>query len=381
MKNEIIAIYAREFIVINAIITILLRRYSYNVKKKDDRKRYIYSFFFLIAGYVIYIMFTVFRTIKIGVGGVDSIAYKTIFLSAYNRRYLDFLLSTKEEFGFKTIIWIIRLFTDDYRYVLLLFHTIAYIGMCYFIKNINNDRETLLVYIFTFLNCSYLLYMINILRSGLVVILCADVIILLLKKDYIKAIFLLFFCITIHISAVILIPVVVWLLIKKYCKHADINRFIVLVIIMEEIALILLKRIIGSSAYYIYTNSEGISLRTYIIALLIILIISWQKKENTNIESENDILKFIFICIPIQMQYSIAYRMTIIFSPLLYLCMYKLFENNKIFKGLRFKAKSILAWSFVLFYFLYKCYSIFYIEFVNVYPYTNDIFGFFNVGK
>lgn len=367
-----IIFYAKLFICFTLLITFFFRCVYY-FRKLGKRS---ISNIFLICGYIVYIFIAVFRVIEIGTGGYDAIAYKKIFLSA-NTDLFTFFIAHKEEVGFKLILWIVRQFTDDYKVILWIFHSIAYVSCAYIIYNIKAKKETLSIWVTTFLICTYLFYSFNILRSGIVILIGTNVLILLMKENYRVAIFLTIFSISIHVSTIILLPVIAFFWINKNIDKIRMNyaiRFIIFTILAELIVLKFIQKFIINSAYRVYSNKEGISLRTYVIVIVVIYFMWRQNKRvfhDKLLHKQEIVLLFTLCCIPIQTHYSIAYRMVLIFMPMLYICMYNIFIKNRFLKEFKVYFSSLFVWGLVGLYFLYRCYSIFYIEFRNVYPYEN----------
>lgn len=362
------------FIIVNFIVSYLVWNYCISFKNYGEPSGC--SKFGIFASCMIYIIFAVFRVIEFGTGGVDSIYYKTLFENA-NMDLIKYLLSTKEEPGFKLILWIIRLFTEDYTWALLFFHMLGFICIVFFLKNtILKNRKGLLSFLYCFLNCSFLYYMMNILRCGLVILLMMACFVYLQSKEFKKAIIIWILSMSIHISAIVVAPLIVYLCFENKSTRNLLWIYMPICVCLEAIVLVLTKSFISGGFYYLYTNSDGISVKTYTVlaSVLIVYILTYKNKHDDSDYLWFIILSFMVCCVPIQLYYSIAYRMTLIFFPILYLCIYYLVEKKRTNVFGRLNLTSIFGLVIAVVYYSYKLYSIFYIEFENVYPYTSTLF-------
>lgn len=362
------------YFIVHMIIVICFRC-AYNMSRlnyyNDDYKRkYSKSAILMILiGYIIYILFAVGREIKYGVGGIDAYHYKNAFEFANSYSLTEFIFAKKEEISYKIIVWSIRQISNDFRWVLFICHTIVYFCYAYFFKHIRTRNNGILCWIGTFLICGELFTMFCTLRTGVAVAISAVIFIMIEKKAYKKGIFLLIIAISFHISTVILlIPLILCWIRQKY-MIMDSKRFIPLILAgaATEIALMpVLSTLISSSVYAVYDNSSGIAIGTYtVIGFTIILMVlkNRQMQEESFINDNLLMLMCALLVAPVQSWYSIAYRMVLVFMPLLYKNLIELSDKYKI--GRETKLYNVMICGYSVIYFVYRVYTLYTTDFIS----------------
>ena len=90
------------------------------------------------------------------------------------------------------------------------------------------------------------------------------------------------------------------------------------------------------------------------------------------LDENTTILLCALYCLPIQLNYSIAYRMVVLFLPILYENIFELSFNRKL--TLDANAVNVPIMFFAVFYFLYKCVKLYTFDFIGagLYPYIFD---------
>lgn len=333
------------------------------------------SIFLLFIGYIAYITFSVFRKIEFGCGGVDAYSYKRIFESAVGQSFWSFNSSRKEEILYNFITWTISRFTSDFKIVLFFMHSISYICFARSYKYIVFKNNRITNFLYTFVILGWLFTMFNTIRFGVALSLSLLVYSNVINGKYKPAIIELIITCMIHTSAVILFPP---LLLCTYYKHNNkTKRFrsiiIVILAMIAEIVLIpLLSGIMQSSSYRFYGATNGIATGTYFVLIvsIILMMISGRSKNDYLLNHNFVFLICALLCIPIQIKYSIAYRMVILFMPIIYknfvdlTYSYKIENRNSMF----IKAAIYL---FAISYFLYRAYTLYTVDFVGdgLYPY------------
>ena len=271
--------------------------------------------------YIIYTFFTVFRVIDVGIGGIDAYVYKLYFLGA-KTSWIEAIEYQNYEVGYATIIWLFRLLTDDYRFVLFFLYTFMFIVLVVFVRYITFNMYTFLS---IFLLLALIINSFNTLRVIIAVFIGMVVYIQLFKSKYLNSILLSIVAISIHISALILFPIISVHFIINKRKNISFKKLIFYVCSLSIITVVLMwlaKPIIMNSNYHIYNNEGGIALQTYIMILILFLLSVLKYKQMVNINKFNKtlitILPIGLIILPLQMEYSILYRMVLYFLPIIY---------------------------------------------------------------
>lgn len=368
------------YLVIHIILTICFIGAYYSSgfsheKKKCEEMQYIarkyrrIAIFLLLIGYVIYIIFATFRPINYEVGGRDALQYKRIFESAYQYSFFEFNFLRKEEIGYNLITWTIRRFTNNFCWVLFIMHTIAYYSLAKSYKYIYVRKNGFILCLYTFLIIGWLFSTFNTLRFGVALSLATLFFVNLEREEYKKAILIIVLCLLFHTAAIVLVfPLALCVLKTKYGIR-DNKKFIPLVILGIGIELLIIPRlstIISLGVYGEYDSSGGIAIGTFMIIIFTIILIAFKNYQNgKNFMLSNNFLILLcaLFCIPIQMQYSVAYRMVVIFMPSLYKSLLELSTFYRISKKTNFYCIIVVAITFV--YFIYRAFSLYTVDFIS----------------
>lgn len=159
----------------------------------------------LFLAYVVYIIFFTFVGIDLGSGGKDALVYKNAFEHA-NLPLLESLKLQRMEWGYGFLIWLIRSAFSDYEVVLFVSFSFSFFAMLYFIKRIRWNIYTVLSYsIILILILTQTCLMRNILSASIGMI----TYVLLFEKKYKKAFVVATIAVSIHISSLILFPIII----------------------------------------------------------------------------------------------------------------------------------------------------------------------------
>ena len=178
----------------------------------------------------------------------------------------------KYEIGYATIIWIFRKITADYRVVLLFIYSAIFVILVKYVKHIIWNRYSILS---IFLLLALIINSFNTLRVILAVFIGMVVYISLYQEKYKRAVLLSIIAITIHVSALILLPVTfIFILInnRRYISFKRLVSYVLIGTLLSVIVLRIANPFITNSKYYVYGNENGIAIQTYIMILIVFVV-------------------------------------------------------------------------------------------------------------
>lgn len=289
----------------------------------------------LILAYIFFIVFSVFRVIDVGLGGIDALGYKMIFENA-GGSIIESINNQFYEPGYSLIIWFSRTISEDYRVALFIIYTIMFLFIVNFIKNITYSRYTP---VSIFLLLTLWLSSFNTTRVILAIFIGTYVYSCLLKRSYIKAILVAFIAISIHYSAIILLfIIVIHGLVEnksKIKKTKLLSLTVASSLFFLAVAYLLDSLLIGSRYQaYIGWNEGQLSTGTLIAIIISVIIGIKNYNELTNINEYNRVFIIaLFAFIPffiMQASYPIVYRIIMFSLPILYVLVPDLIKSLKI---------------------------------------------------
>ena len=324
-----------------------------------------YTFYIGLA-FLIYMGFTVFRPIAIGIGGTDSHHYQDYFLAA--KGSLSHGLSVQfYERGYAVFVWLIRQFTSSYRVLLFIVHGFIFTSTIALMKRITfNKYSWITLSALVFLA----LYSVNTIRIILAVAIVYHVYIRLLDGKLYTAILLAIIALSVHISAAIALPMGLVYIIKRNEKNYDISSLLKTIIIFVLGTFVLINMAdfcINQTKYIFYDADEGIAFPSFIMFLVVFiyaLIAGFDKSEDKVLQLFTYLLPVGLVILPLQYRYAIMYRMLFYVQPLVYTLIPALLEKSdqqEDRKLLRLIMR-LLLFIFVL----YRFYSFFSAEMVDL---------------
>lgn len=352
-------------LIIHALMAYLLL-YS---AKSNNKGKYYNRNASIVGAYVMYVFASTFRTIEeyYDMGGGDAIYYKLQFQGATSP-LVFFIKSYREEIGYKFIVWCIRQITPDYRWFLFLIHSIVFFSTVYFILNIRFRQYKIIEYIGVFLILGNLFQMYNLMRSCIVISFAGVFFVLLEKKRDFFAFIIMIVSLLLHTSAVILFLVyfVYKFKLDKRLSWAGKIVMLFLISLLEFVFLMYFSKHIPAK-YSTYNNNQGIALGIY-VTVVILLFIIWKCCVDS-FKLESMFLMLALACLPANIYYSIAYRMTILFLPLLFKMMIEIIDERMNYSVLHIRVcrDSLPGIIFCTSYLLYRFLSVVMVEeFVDV---------------
>jgi hypothetical protein len=335
----------------------------------------------LILAYVFFIVFSVFRVIDVGLGGIDALGYKRIFENA-GGSIVESMNNQFYEPGYSLIIWFSRTISEDYRVALFIIYTIMFLFIVNFIKNITYGRYTP---VSIFLLLTLWLSSFNTTRVILSIFIGTYVYSCLLKRRYIKATLVAFIAISIHYSAIILLFIILihgLVENKSKIKKARLLGLIAASTLFFLALAYLLDSLLIGTRYQAYIDwNEGQLSTGTLIAIIISVIIGLKNyNELTNINEYNRFFIIaLFAFIPffiLQSSYAIIYRSIMFSLPILYVLIPDLIKSLKI-RYTKDVFKFLLK-APLIGYFMIRIYTFFSVEIYSAQvPYINSLFTLF----
>ena len=280
----------------------------------------------LLGAGILYVAFSAARLIfHGGIGGNDALTYKLFFEEANCslKEFFSVRTGMVSEPLFRVLVWGIRQITAEYRVFLVAVHGIMFLCVAEFYRACRFERENFFTLLCTFLICGELFYLFCIMRNSLALAFGLWLFALLNEKKYGLALLPLVLAVGMHLAAVILIPVYVFVLLMDKLQAATVKKtalWLGAVLAAECIALPIFNYLIRNTRYVHYLGG-GISWGTF--AVLLVLTVSFFLLYRGQLPSHDDRFELwavlcAWICLPIQMNYSIFYRSLLMFSPMFY---------------------------------------------------------------
>ena len=317
---------ALPYVAILTIMTLLVLPYikknnKYNVNK--CRKFTLSTdFIFVFLAYLIYIFFAVSKSFMPGIGANDAYAYYLNFTMADCSLFNFMTNVTTFEPGFSFIVWIVRQLTTDYRFMILVWHTLTFILIIKFYKLIYLKNHTFLI---IFVGLTLLITQFNTLRMSISILVALFSLIAMYEKRWIKSLIIIICAISVHITAVIMLPVFMVIFItynRKNSKKSVIAILIIFGIVFTISMFGLINKFAINTEKNIYVGYSSVAWGTD-AAIIVFLILSYVKfNQIRKMAGINEIfmmaLPVELICIPLQLNMAMMYRMILYFIPIIY---------------------------------------------------------------
>lgn len=260
-----------------------------------------------------------------GLGGNDSLIYQMFFQEA-NCSLAEFFTVRTEAVSeplYRVLVWLVRQVTAEYRVFLAVVHGFLFLSVVNFCRFCRISRENLFSFACVFLICGELFYVFCIVRHSLALACGLWMFALLNEKKYGLALIPLVMSVGMHLAAIILIPVYVFVLLMDKLQAFTLKKtalWLAAILAAECIALPVFNYLIRNTRYVHYLGG-GLSLGTY--ALLLVLTVSFfllcrGRQPSYDRHFEIWVVLCSWICLPLQLNYSIFYRSLLMFSPMFY---------------------------------------------------------------
>jgi hypothetical protein len=346
----------------------ITKTYSYGFQQFSGR--YILVF----IAYIIYIFFAVFKKIDMGLGATDAYYYMTYYADIPGSLKFYMSVITTFEPGYSVVTWLFRQVTEEYRVMLLFWHTLTFCLTIKFLRNVNLEKYS---YLSVFLILLILVSQFNTLRMSISITIALIALIYLYEEKWIKSFIVILIAISMQIAAVIMIPVwIVYFLVIKRKKY-PVRQIVVYTIAGVATTIVLLfpvMSIMANSVKSIYLGESSLAIGTYLAVSVIFILSVMKYKEMIALNGFNKVLIIMlpicFVCVPLQYKVAIMYRLTLYFIPVMMalipsLCQCYSKQKNSVMG---------IAVIMVLYsYMLYRAYSFFTEEIPSVGPYINTL--------
>lgn len=328
--------------------------------------------------YAAYVTVAVFRKIDAGVGGVDAFDYKRLFAFA-TCSFAEYQALCQQELLYLGFVWLLRRVFTDFRIVLWVVHSAALVCFFYYAVNRPSKKGGVVDFLCLFLTFGFLFNMFNLLRSILAMSFVLVFLVQMEKERYKTAPLWLLIAMGIHTAAVIMVPVYFAVVFLKKIRTERIWQLLLWIVaglLFEAVVMKFAAPIISASGKYsFYGNSQGISIGTYMIVLAMTAAI-WLRDRavcrTAGVQIGCWIVCLAWMCLPIQSYFSIAYRMVILFMPVIYQMIPPVLEAYRKKTLLNFGVKFVL-----LAYVCLRLYLLYVAEFTadGLYPYVMQLAG------
>ena len=330
------------YLIFASICTFFIHRISnYYQKREKSTSRCKLKVGFLELYCIILIIFVVFfcsfRVINsddsINIGGTDSFAYMSQFMDSTG----TIIEQLSRFYGWEPLhsisLWIVRSFTDNYTVYLVLYYICMSLFLIKYAKMFTLNKRWIIA---TFALMCFFLESFNTQRNTFAVFAAFFVYDALIKKKYLKALFISLLITCIHFSGVILFFVCGILI---FAKHSRLDLkivtffYVIFSVVVSFVVVQFIPFLIKNNRLNYYSENEmNISipmLLTFMFVVMVFVLFCNDFDYNTNACSSLYISfapMFIF-----QFYYSITYRMMLYSIPLLYVLLsyYKDYFRNK----------------------------------------------------
>ena len=316
---------ALPYVAVLTVMTFLVAPYlkkDYSIENKQRKFVISTEAVLVFLAYLIYIVFAVSKSFMPGKGANDAYAYYLNFTRAgCSLKYFMTEVTTFEP-GYSLIVWIVRQVTSEYRFMLWIWHTLSFILIVGFYKKVYLKTN----YLFSvFVGLMSLMSQFNTLRMSISVSIALYSLISMYEKRWIKALIIILCAVSMHITALIMLPVLMVVFVtynRNNYKKSLVVILIALGIILAVGMLGLINRIALGTAKSVYVGQSSIAWGTD-LAIIVFSILCFAKfRQLKQLAGINEIfmvaLPVGIICIPFQWNMSMMYRMLLYFLPVIF---------------------------------------------------------------
>lgn len=316
------------YVFLLVFLTLCIAKYvsisDMKVEIRQGGKLYITNFkmrylFVYLLGYVGYIVFSLSKVI--GVSGASDAYYYKYYFEHYGDNLALFIKESTFEPLYSLISHLFRLFTDNYSYMLWFWYTLTFVLLIGFIRQLYMKKYSLLVILamLTMLITQY-----NTLRMAISISISLTSLFFMKNDKWIKALIVIFLAMGIQVSAFIMIPV--WIVNYVLTKVVGFKKqrlifFVVIGEVLTIAATSLVNRIVMNSSKAVYLGESSLAIGMYSITFVVFILCLIKYDEIVAVNPINyyliNMMPVCFICIPLQYNISIFYRMVLYFVPII----------------------------------------------------------------
>lgn len=316
------------YVFLLVFLTLCIAKYvsisDVKVEIRQGGKLYITNFkmrylFVYLLGYVGYIVFSLSKVI--GASGASDAYYYKYYFEHYGDNLALFIKESTFEPLYSLISHLFRLFTDNYSYMLWFWYTLTFVLLIRFIRQLYMKKYSLLV-IFTMLTMLITQY--NTLRMTISISISLTSLYFMKNDKWIKALIVIFLAMGIQVSAFIMIPV--WIVNYVLTKVVGFKKqklifFVLIGEVLTIAATSLVNRIVMNSSKAVYLGESSLAIGMYSITFVVFILCLIKYDEIVAVNPINyyliNMMPVCFICIPLQYNISIFYRMVLYFVPII----------------------------------------------------------------
>lgn len=273
---------------------------------------------------IIVVLFCAFREIDYGVGGTDAYAYMMQFSQSIGTFSEQLIRFRGWEPLHAASLWIVRLFTDEYRVYLVIYYVVMSFFLIKYAKMVCLNKRWLLA---TFALMLFFLNSFNTQRNIFAVFASFFILDKLLKKEHKKALVLILIIMGFHFSAAIWFVVFGATMVIRYFKGNIKIKLVGYVLVSSLLSIMALRMfpvIVDNTRLSVYLNSESsFSIPMFLAWFMVMVFFLIYYREMKNYSEDVILLSIIYISfLPMfifQLQYAIMYRMMLYTLPVLYI--------------------------------------------------------------
>lgn len=290
---------------------------------------------YLFLAYAIYIFLACFRRIDVGYGGTDIYGYYRHYMDASTMSFKEYMVKTPMEYGYSLLVWLFSNWTGSFRVFLAFCHSICFWCLSEYAEYLYLPKFKMAVLFVIF---GDLFHVFNTLRNTLAVCMALHILIDVYRKKYAKAVLIFILTVSIHISAIVALPIIIFNALLPYRNKVSKGKMAFLTIAgfaISVLAIPIMNKFAESRRYKIHLSGE-VAYPVYAIMLFVLLAALIKNKVILRKNLFNKIcmvsMPICLFIMPLQQQHSILYRMTLYFMPILmgiYPSVLKAYDNKK----------------------------------------------------
>lgn len=315
------------YILFNLLLTTLMFPSTLKRRKSTPilSRRISASGILLFAAFVLYVIASSFRMIEPGIGGSDAWAYKAMFYEAEGSSLLAFIgRHTAFEPGFSLFSWTFYHIVPDYAFALFVWHSLSFILVYRFLTRFATRAHKMTSFLFVYAVNILLFEQYNTLRMSIAISVCLNALILFADGRRVWAVTLVILASSVHVSAAVILSVFLVYSIMENNSGMTSGKLIATVAASLVCSLMLIRVflfLLSAIGKGVYDDGGAVSLGVY-LPLFVLLILGCSRIRNIEEFKYGTILiSALPVClglVPLQMSYSIVYRMTLYFLPVAY---------------------------------------------------------------
>lgn len=298
------------------------------------------------------------------IGGIDAYYTKQIFDNSAGNFVT--LFATHGEIGYKMLMFICYKISTEFSFFLFVFHTMAYLSFIKYLKLSSIDFKK--NYFMILIMSGTLFTMFNTLRNDFVAILCLISMAYLRKNDYLKSLLVMLLGLMFHKVAIFgLLVIFIDYMIRRIRGSSGTKMMFVFSGILAGSCVgmfFVIPRLFGTSEYSIYLGKDTFAIGIYLCIFMILAITLLEKKYLNYSLGESLVMKYQIVFIIglamffVQTQFSMAYRVVIMFLPIIYEYCFQLIEKGTSF----LKGNNIVFKALLYMFIFYKIYDLFFVQ-------------------